>query len=55
MTLLLLGMIDLCPRDFFTQPYQPLDNKLYEKCSIDGWLEDIFFGEEDNFWRVNTH
>ena len=42
-------------KDFFMKPYQPLDNKLYEKCSIDGWLEDIFFGEEENFWRVNTH
>lgn len=36
--------------DFFKNDYEPLDFELYQKCSIDGWLEDIFFGGEVNYW-----
>ncbi|MBP2546888.1 lipopolysaccharide biosynthesis protein [Acinetobacter guillouiae] len=38
--------------DFFFNEYAPLNNELYEKCSIDGWIEDIFFGEEINSWNI---
>lgn len=38
-------------RVFFTNQYQPLAENLYQRCSIDGWIEDIFFGEETNFWN----
>lgn len=37
--------------NFFNNKYLPLDYDLYEKCSIDGWIEDIFFGEEINYWK----
>lgn len=37
-------------RDFFEQRYVELDEELYERCSIDGWIDDLFFGEEENFW-----
>jgi hypothetical protein len=30
------------PKGFFSTPYQPIDNIIYEKYSIDGWLDDIF-------------
>ena len=36
--------------EFFTKEYQPLSTSLYEKCSIDGWIEDIFLGDETNYW-----
>ena len=37
-------------RKFFFEKYNPLNQELYDKCSIDGWIEDIFFGEETNYW-----
>ncbi|MFX7840567.1 lipopolysaccharide biosynthesis protein, partial [Acinetobacter baumannii] len=37
-------------KDFFLREYRPLATELYNKCSIDGWLEDIFLGEENNYW-----
>lgn len=37
-------------KDFFFNEYQPLENYLYEKCSIDGWIEDLFFGGQVNYW-----
>lgn len=37
-------------KDFFFNEYQPLENDLYEKCSIDGWIEDLFFGGQVNYW-----
>lgn len=37
-------------KDFFTSKYRPLATELYDKCSIDGWIEDIFLGSENNYW-----
>lgn len=37
-------------KHFFFNEYEPLKNDLYNKCSIDGWIEDIFFENENNFW-----
>lgn len=36
---------------FFKTEYLPLDSELYERCSIDGWMVDIFLGEESNKWN----
>lgn len=38
-------------KDFFLNSYEPINQDLYEKCSLDGWIEDIFFGEEVNWWK----
>ena len=38
-------------KSFFDHQYESLDSKLYEKCSIDGWIEDLFFGEQDDCWN----
>ncbi|MDR0234804.1 MAG: lipopolysaccharide biosynthesis protein [Acinetobacter sp.] len=40
-------------REFFYNEYIPLKSDLYEKCSIDGWLEDIFINNEINSWNIN--
>ncbi|MEN8276045.1 lipopolysaccharide biosynthesis protein [Acinetobacter seifertii] len=40
----------LLEKDFFTSKYRPLATELYDKCSIDGWIEDIFLGSENNYW-----
>ena len=37
-------------KTFFQTPYQNIEEKLYERCSIDGWLSDIFFGNENIEW-----
>lgn len=37
-------------KNFFNNNYEPLPDELYEKCSIDGWIQDLFFGEEINSW-----
>lgn len=37
-------------RFFFEQPYVELGEEVYEYCSIDGWVNDLFFGEENNVW-----
>ena len=36
---------------FFNNQHVPLSQDLYEKCSINGWIEDLFLGEEVNFWK----
>lgn len=36
-------------KDFFNTPYQHISSELYEKCSMDGWVDDIFFNEETNW------
>lgn len=36
--------------DFFFNEYEPLEKDLYNKCSIDGWIEDVFLRNENNFW-----
>lgn len=41
-------------KHFFLNEYEPLSKELYEKCSIDGWIEDVFFGEEHNSWNMNN-
>lgn len=38
-------------KEFFLKKYKPLSSELYDKCSIDGWIEDIFLGEENNCWN----
>lgn len=35
-------------KDFFVDDYANISTDLYDKCSIDGWLNDIFLNEEDN-------
>ena len=37
-------------KDFFSGKYESLTPELYERCSIDGWISDIFFGKESNYW-----
>lgn len=39
--------------DFFSKEYQPLSIDLYEQCSLDGWIKDIFIGDETNYWGSN--
>ena len=34
-------------KHFFENKYQPLSEDMYYRCSIDGWLEDLFFKEEN--------
>lgn len=36
-------------KNFFNTPYEYISAELYEKCSIDGWVNDIFFNEETNW------
>ncbi|AXQ23907.1 lipopolysaccharide biosynthesis protein [Acinetobacter wuhouensis] len=38
--------------NFFSKKYEPIDLECYERCSIDGWIEDLFLGSEHNFWKV---
>lgn len=38
-------------KDFFTNQYQFQTEEMYYRCSIDGWIEDIFLGDEVNFWK----
>ena len=38
-------------KSFFDHQYESLDFELYEKCSIDGWIQDLFFGEQDDCWN----
>lgn len=37
-------------KNFFFNIYEPLTLSLYEKCSINGWIEDLFFAEESCIW-----
>lgn len=36
---------------FFQSEYQPLDEEIYFRTSIEGWLSDIFMKEEANDWK----
>lgn len=38
-------------KSFFCSPYQDIDPDLYETCSIDGWVKDIFSDEISKFWK----
>lgn len=38
-------------KDFFEKPFKSIDRLLYEKMSIDGWVKDIFFNKNINFWN----
>lgn len=38
-------------KNFFSKKYVPMSQELYERCSIDGWIQDLFFGQEENFWK----
>jgi hypothetical protein len=35
---------------FFETKYEDIDPGIYEKMSIEGWINDIFFDTESNFW-----
>jgi len=37
--------------EFFRSEYQPLDDELYEKLSIEGWLYNVFLNGEESFWN----
>ncbi len=37
-------------KEFFESPYEDLQKEMYEKCSIDGWINELFFGEENVNW-----
>ncbi|MGK6352544.1 hypothetical protein [Parapedobacter sp. DT-150] len=39
------------PEDFIQSPYLPLDDDIYDRLSIEGWLYNIFFDFEDEFWQ----
>ncbi|MBW8362842.1 MAG: hypothetical protein K0M56_11740 [Kaistella sp.] len=38
-------------RSFFDSPKQNISEELYYKCSIEGWLSDIFTKTEDEDWK----
>ena len=37
-------------RSFFDTPFQKIDTDLYKRMSINGWLEEIFFSENEFNW-----
>ncbi len=38
-------------KGFFLNEYEAMSPELYERCSIDGWIYDLFIGHEQNFWK----
>lgn len=36
---------------FFETEYKPMDEDLYDKCSLEGWFTDIFTKDEKNDWK----
>lgn len=36
--------------DFFRSKYQEIDQKIYERLSLEGWLNCIFFEDESDIW-----
>ncbi|MRM97111.1 lipopolysaccharide biosynthesis protein [Riemerella anatipestifer] len=38
-------------KTFFETPYQNMSDEMYENCSMDGWINDIFFREEKVKWN----
>lgn len=40
-------------RTFFDTPFQKTDSNLYERMSINGWLEEIFFSDNEFNWLTN--
>lgn len=34
----------------FESKYQDIDKKIYEKLTIEGWINCIFFENESNYW-----
>ena len=36
--------------DFFLSPVKFYDNEMYSKMSIEGWLNEIFFSSDGDFW-----
>lgn len=40
-------------RSFFGTPFQKIDSDLYERMSISGWLEEIFFPANEFNWLIN--
>lgn len=37
-------------KNFFDSHYEDINHELYEKASIEGWLNCLFIKEESNFW-----
>ena len=35
---------------FFDSPYQPIDEVMYEKLSIEGWIYNLFIDDEKEYW-----
>jgi hypothetical protein len=40
---------------FFEMKYEEIDAEIYEKMSIEGWINDIFCGSESNVWIVGVN
>lgn len=36
---------------FFDKPYEQIDDVLYKRLSIEGWLYNLFIDDESNFWN----
>lgn len=36
---------------FFDKPYEDIDENIYQKLSISGWIYNLFFDEEADFWK----
>lgn len=36
--------------DFFRKPFKNIDSDLYFRMSIDGWVEELFFGKTSSVW-----
>lgn len=40
-------------KTFFEKPFEKIDGSLYEKMSINGWLEELFFNHSSYKWLDN--
>jgi hypothetical protein len=40
-------------RSFFDLPFENMDLDLFERMSINGWLEEIFFPKDEFNWIAN--
>lgn len=45
--------VTVMDKTFFDMPFQTMDDDLYERMSIKGWLEEIFFPENEFNWSRN--
>lgn len=39
--------------NFFKNPYKPISDEMYNFCSLESWIDCIFFKNQSNFWIHN--